>query len=263
MELSALHSPRLRTLEQAYLRSVVVDGQWTQLRKYRAARSLLNLATCLARFTRRHSRAVCGSTSLSHRERHHRPGTPCPTKRVGMSTEMAQLSLDKTQAARLGLWNAAFLHLRCRWSRALCPLRVSSNCARSRSTSRTAALLSKASTNAAGKPPRLAGRRGRTCGGTFGWGGLGDSFSVRKVKAHTAPEAVCAGVISAEERTGNDWADAACKLVVLEHRAARSMRAARHSSNLAVTCMARWIARVRSRGSDGTLTKFGFLGVGG
>ena len=72
---------------------------------------------------------------------------------------------------------------------------------------------------------------------------LGDSLSVRKIKAHTAPEAVCAGVITAEDQAGNDLADAACKLVVLEHRAPRSIRAARHSANLAVTCMAHWIAR--------------------
>ena len=64
--------------------------------------------------------------------------------------------------------------------------------------------------------------------------------------AHTAPEAVCAGVIFAEDRAGNDLADAACKLVVLEHRAPRRIRAARHSANLAVTCMAHWIARIGS-----------------
>ena len=37
---------------------------------------------------------------------------------------------------------------------------------------------------------------------------------------------------------------AACKLVVLEHRALPLIRAARHSANLAVTCMAHWIAGV-------------------
>ena len=53
----ALLSPRLSTPAQAYLRSVVVDGQWTQLRKYRAARSLSPLC------------ALCGSEegSLTHR----------------------------------------------------------------------------------------------------------------------------------------------------------------------------------------------------
>ena len=51
------------------------------------------------------------------------------------------------------------------------------------------------------------------------WGGLGDTLSVRKVKAHTTPEAVLAGVITADDRAWNDLADAACKLVVWEHRA--------------------------------------------
>ena len=45
---------------------------------------------------------------------------------------------------------------------------------------------------------------------------------------------------------GNDLADAACKLVVIEHRAPRSVRAAMHSANLEVTCMAHWIARIGS-----------------
>ena len=37
---AALCSPRLSTQEQAYSRSVVVDGQWTQRHKYRAAKTL-------------------------------------------------------------------------------------------------------------------------------------------------------------------------------------------------------------------------------
>ena len=37
---AALHNPRLSAQEQANLRSVVVDGQWTQPRKYRAAKTL-------------------------------------------------------------------------------------------------------------------------------------------------------------------------------------------------------------------------------
>ena len=61
------------------------------------------------------------------------------------------------------------------------------------------------------------------------WGGLGDSLSVRKVKAHTTAEAVLAGAITADDRAGNELADAACKLVVLEHRAPPKVRAARHS----------------------------------
>ena len=78
------------------------------------------------------------------------------------------------------------------------------------------------------------------------WGGLGDNLSVRKVKAHTTSEAVLARVITADDRAGNELADAACKLVVLEHRAPPSVRAAKHSANLAVTHMAHWIARVGS-----------------
>ena len=76
------------------------------------------------------------------------------------------------------------------------------------------------------------------------WGGLGDNLSVRKVKAHTTPHAVLAGIITADDRAGNDLADAAHKLVVLEHRAPPNIREARLSANLAVTRMAHWIARV-------------------
>ena len=57
-------------------------------------------------------------------------------------------------------------------------------------------------------------------------GGLGGNLSVRKVKAHTTPEAVLAGVITPDDRAGNDLADAACKLVVLEHRAPPNFREA-------------------------------------
>ena len=63
------------------------------------------------------------------------------------------------------------------------------------------------------------------------------SSSRRKVKAHTTPEAVLAGVISADDWAGNNLAGAACKLVVLEHGGPH-IREARHSANLAVTCMA-------------------------
>ena len=41
-------------------------------------------------------------------------------------------------------------------------------------------------------------------------GGLGDNFSVRKVKSHTTLEAVLAGIIAADDRAGNDLANAAC-----------------------------------------------------
>ena len=56
------------------------------------------------------------------------------------------------------------------------------------------------------------------------WGGLGDTLSVRKVKAHTTPEAVLAGVITADDRAGNDLADAACKLVVFGTSGRRGFR---------------------------------------
>ena len=124
---------------------------------------------------------------------------------VGDSSE------PSSRAARLGLWNAAQPHPRCGRGRALSPLHVLPNCARWRSTSRTAALLSNASTNEGVKPPRRDV-----------WREI-DAWAVRKVKAHTAPEAVCAGVITAEDRAGNDLAGAACKQVILEHRALRSI----------------------------------------
>ena len=91
---------------------------------------------------------------------------------------------------------------------------------RRRSTIRTAVSLSRVQTSAGVKPQRPA-RRGRTCGVTSDGksGGLGDNLSVRKVKAHTTLDAVLAGVISADDRAGNELADAACKLVVLEHHA--------------------------------------------
>ena len=122
---------------------------------------------------------------------------------------------------------------------------------RGRSTSRTTALLSKASTSTGKK----ATEAGTSAWADFwrdvwheidAWGGLGDSLSVRKVKAHTNPEAVMAGVISADDRAGNDLAAEACKLVALKHRAPPSIRAARRSDNLAVTRMAHWIARIGS-----------------
>ena len=75
---------------------------------------------------------------------------------------------------------------------------------------------------------------------------LGDTLSVRKVKGRTTPEAVLAGAITADDRAGNDLADAACKLVVLEHRAPPNVRAAKLSANLAVTFMAHWITQVGS-----------------
>ena len=75
------------------------------------------------------------------------------------------------------------------------------------------------------------------------WVGLGDDLSVRRVKAHNTPDAVRAGTITADNRAGNDLADAACNLVVLEHRALPFVGAASHSANLAVACVSHWIAR--------------------
>ena len=51
------------------------------------------------------------------------------------------------------------------------------------------------------------------CSEIDAWRGLGDTLLVRKVIAHTTLEAVLAGVITADDRAGNDLADAACKLV--------------------------------------------------
>ena len=77
------------------------------------------------------------------------------------------------------------------------------------------------------------------------WGGLGENLSVRKVKAHITPEAVLAGIITADDRAGNDLADAACK-PVLEHRAPPNIREAVLTAISAVTHMAHWIALVGS-----------------
>ena len=57
---AALYSPRLSTQEQSFLRSVVVDGQWTQRRRYRAAKTLSPLC------------ALCGSEEGSLIHRHFR-----------------------------------------------------------------------------------------------------------------------------------------------------------------------------------------------
>ena len=63
--------------------------------------------------------------------------------------------------------------------------------------------------------------------------------------------------ISADDRAGNDLADVACRLVVLEHRDPANIRVARHSANLAVTCKALVL-----RDSVWTLIRLGFLGEG-
>ena len=62
---AALHSPKLNMPEKACLRSVVVDGQWTQQRKFRAARAMSPLC------------ALCGNEEGSLAHRHFRcPGAP-------------------------------------------------------------------------------------------------------------------------------------------------------------------------------------------
>ena len=112
---AALYSPRLSAPKQAYLRSVVVDGQWTQQRKYRAAKTLsppcvlcsseegssgtspapkcqtASQATCWALSTRRPNPALFGSTSLLQRARCCQPskgdrqGTRSPAKLDGQA----------------------------------------------------------------------------------------------------------------------------------------------------------------------------------
>ena len=44
---AAMHSPKLSMPEKAYLRSVVLDAQWTQQRKFRAARAMSPLLCAL------------------------------------------------------------------------------------------------------------------------------------------------------------------------------------------------------------------------
>ena len=118
-QFASLHTQRLSMPEQAYLRSVVVDGRWAQLRKYRVARTLLPpCALCgseAGSLMHRHTRCSevsdvepcnmpglfytqrlrlgsCGSTSLSHHERwcqrsmDGHQGTQYPTEPAGRVT---------------------------------------------------------------------------------------------------------------------------------------------------------------------------------
>ena len=66
------------------------------------------------------------------------------------------------------------------------------------------------------------------------------TFFVRKVKAHTSVEAAHSWLISAEDH----FADGACKVVVLSHRAPLVVLAATQAAVSAVTCLAHWTARV-------------------
>ena len=88
---AALHSPRLSMQEQAFLWHFIITGQWTQLRKYPAARTLpQQWSTVRARRKRSKTRTCAllgGDWWLTH-----------------------------TRFARLN--NASFRHPRCRWGKA-------------------------------------------------------------------------------------------------------------------------------------------------
>ena len=300
---AALHSPTLSMHEKAYLRSVVVDGQWTQQRKFRAARALSPLC------------ALCGNEEGSLAHRHFRcagaPGDeassiPSPFR---SAAESGKLWEHESFASRgllpvlRGRPPGYTVPYEARWQgdrntftgvkngdgsayegqdAEICVagwmLVANAGTANPTTVSGTLPYLIQDVDGAelfgffmflrfARAPAQYVtdssfvedgvNKRGRasTVASTAAWadlwrdvwreidawGGLGDSLSVRKVKAHTTAEAVRAGAITAEDRAGNEMADAACKLVVLEHRAPPSVRAARHSANLAV-----WIARVGS-----------------
>ena len=157
----------------------------------------VNLVTCPGPSSRRLSRAVCGSTVPSRhvrycqRSRGALQATPCPTKRAGkvtavcsqeLSTETAQPTRSKTRTSVLpaGAWwrtwqlsSPSPFPERNRTSSKMLTGRNSSpsSCSfesRQRSTSRTAASLSKASTSVGGKPLKQARRDGQTCGATSG-----------------------------------------------------------------------------------------------
>ena len=63
-----------------------------------------------------------------------------------------------------------------------------------------------------------------------------------------------AGVISAEDWAGYTW--------LMEHRGPQSMRAARHSANLAITCITHWIARIVSARQRGDIDNVWIPGRG-
>ena len=239
------------------------------------------------------------STSLLQHARCYHPskgdrqGTPCPTKPDGQATAvcsqasctaMARPTRVKTRtfAWQVEVWwrtrapgSPSRSPERCRSSSKMSREQSSSGCscscalrARLLSTSRTAALLSKALTSVGARPGRPAHHLGRTCGSTSGARSMpGETwatpFSVRKMKAHTTLIAVLAGVITTDDRAGNDLADAACKLVVLgtpcpQTSGRRGFRPTWPSHA--------WLTGLRAlvlRGSDLTLTRLGSLGVGG
>ena len=223
--------------------------------------------------TRWLNRARYGNMSRSQRVRCCQPseadhqGTPCPTKRNGQatavcsqesSTAMAQPTRAMTRtcawqvfggehelrAARHGLWNAAVPHPRYRG------LFMFLRIAHAPAQYVTDSSIVEQGVNQRGRMAAVASTsawadlwRDVWCV-IDAWRGLGYNFSVREVKAHTTPEVVLAGIFTADVLSGNDLADAACKLMVMEHRSAE------HSRSEAVTRMAHWIARVGSASLD-------------
>ena len=304
----ALHSSELSMAEKAYLRSAVVDGQWTQQRKFRAGRTWSPL--CMS----------CGSEEGSLAHRHFRcpgePGSapcviPSPFRAAAESGKLWELDSFASRAllpAPPGRPLGYMVPYDVRWQgdRSLVSGVVYGDGAayEGQDSELCVAGWGLVATAAAGNPVTVSGtlpyliqdvdgaelfaslmflrlarapaqyvtdssiveqgvnKRGRA--GTVSsaaawadlwrdvwseiaaWGGLVESLSVRKVKVHTSADAVAAGLITAHDRAGNDLADAACKLVVFEHRAPPSIRAARLSAGLAVGRMAQWIARVGS-----------------
>ena len=323
--LAALYSSRLSAQEQAYLHSVVVDGQWTQRRKYRAAKTLSPLC------------ALCGSEESSLIHRHFR----CSDVQNGEASNM--LGHFHAAAESGALWThesfatrallpalkraTARVHRALRnvmdKSTAVCSLESSTAIARpTRAMTRTCAWQVGVwwRTRALGQPVTVSGtlpfliqdvdgaellgllmflriarapaqhvtdssfveqgvnQRGRsaTVASTSAWAdlwrdvwceidawrGLGDNLAVRKVKAQTTPEAVLAGIITADDRAGNDLAGAACKLVVFE-----APRPAEHSRREALSHLLpsrAWRTGLRAsvlRDSVWTSTRLGCLGV--
>ena len=85
---AALNSSQLSTHEQAYLRSVVVDRQWTQQRKYRVAKTLSPLC------------ALCGSEEGSLIQGHFR----CSEVQYGEPSNMRGFFFFQAAAVSGALW---------------------------------------------------------------------------------------------------------------------------------------------------------------
>ena len=274
--------------EQANLRSVIVDGQWTQRRNHRAARTLSPLC------------ALCGSEEGSLVHRHFRCSevpdveqckSPAPSHFGGPMREKVEAQVfriasavarghqensalrnplrgdrsqtpvaDTSASQPVCLRNTAILHPRCGWCRTFA-LFMFLRIERQRRTSRTALSLSTALKQR---------RRKATEASASAWADLWrdvwleidgwERREERREERRWAMTFLCArskrtpllmrcglvSFISADDQTGSDLFDAECTLVVLEYRAPPIIGAAKHSANLAVTCMAHWIARVGS-----------------